>query len=175
MMRRVTLTLLAFVLLLAACTPGPSAGPTAKEQLPNLSGSYRQYEGEELWKQGSAAAVLGLMFAGQPELAPLAATIATVGACAQEKGVANWRAYVRQDDVTAAGVVLVASKNGMTNPRVLFECGLDTIAGKSQSGISFCSNRYEYDLGGDTFYVLYAASQPRVCDDFCAALTNCPR
>jgi hypothetical protein len=172
MRRGILVGLVWVLLLLPACNTSATTGNPTLGQLPSLS-AYNQYEGQKLWEQGSDAAMVALLFAGQPQMEPLAATIRTLGGCAQQQGVANWRAYVAKDDVTAAGVVLIASQKQMTNPMVVFQCGVSKMTGKNASEISFCSRQYNYTTSDDTYYVVYAGSQERVCTDLCNALQDC--
>ncbi len=157
------------LLLLSGCSlPGGSGVDETKQQLPDLSANYTQYEGEDLWETMENAGSVGALFSGNLQFAAVAGVIDTVGSCAQEKQIANWRVYVNKNDQFAAGVVVVVSHKNATNPALIADCALFGRPDTS-GGLSPCSNTLEYATDKDTYTVLYAASKQAVCSDFQAS------
>lgn len=157
--------------VLAACSfPLPGRNRTL-EQLPNLSG-YRQYEGSDLADKLTSNEILDMLLLGRPELATVADIIGQAGTCAQDQGVINWRAYVSEDDASAAGVVVIASQKQATNPQVLLQCGMSLVVPRGLGDISPCTSSFQYSTTDDTYYVYYAASQQQVCAAFDQALPD---
>jgi|SRR5215203_1446614 len=155
-------TLLMIVCLLTACggssteTPPlqpPNQPPVVtpeqltRLQLPDLSLTYNQYEGDQVWTQIEyAGGALGYFFKSDPRFAVMASLIDSMGTCAQENGVANWRIYVSRQDLFAVGVMLIVSKNQLTNPTVALSCVLPS----GGPGFQFCEGKYYYYASGDT-------------------------
>lgn len=164
---RFVIPLLMLMLGLTAC-PSPTPTPGAAGQLPSLSG-YTMHEGLELSEDASSNAVLNLVLNSDPRLSVVADIISSVGICAQEQGVVNWRVYMRESDPMAAGVVIIASESQATNPQVILTCTAGSFFAPP-ADLSPCSNNFRFEVNGETFYVMYGASKEEVCQDFQNAL-----
>lgn len=164
------IVLFGFSLMLNACSMGdtPAAVPTLP--LPDISG-YTHHEGEEVLKTSMEAdAILGTFFKGNPQFALTAGIIGKMGECAQSQGIARWRLYSDQADLTSSGVILIVSKNRITDPQIVLSCLLQPKPNKLNSLLSPCAQNYSYSANNDTYYVFYAATKGEVCEKFKQAL-----
>lgn len=166
-----TLALLSLTWLLAACDAGVNAPTNAntKNYLPDLPNKYEQFEGKNIWDTTSTGvnAILSTALKSQPQYSAIANFIGNFGSCAQQKGVLNWRVYVGKSDPLSSGVVLIVSKNQLTNPLVALECAIQP---SRNSAIEPCSKSLNFSRDNDTYYAYLAGTKPDVCTDFENAL-----
>lgn len=161
--------LLAALLALAACQP---SGPTAADLMPDLPG-YNVIEGEDLTDAIGRLSGGASLLSGDPLMAGVILAVDEVIACYQEAGAVSGRIFSQQADPLAAGVIVIVDRNRLTNPQTFLNCVRPGGERAEAIGVQPCANAYTLQRDNNEYYILYAASQPQVCQVFCAALEGC--
>ena len=102
------------------------------------------------------------------------AAIDGIMGCYQEAGAVSGRLFTHADDLLASGVIVIVDRNRLTNPQTFLDCvrpgGPERVGAAS---IEPCGNVYTLQRDDNEYYILYAGTQPPVCQAFCAALEGC--
>jgi hypothetical protein len=160
------LVLSGLLVLLTAC--GGFGASTI--ELPTLAG-YNQYEGDEVLKNATdASGILATYFKSNPAFTAVAGIISNMSGCAKQNGIASWRLYTSQADLSASGVILIVSKTRLADPLTVGSCLLPGGPSRNSVGLSPCSNNYSYSANNENYWVFYAATKQEVCAKFQQAL-----
>lgn len=172
-MRARVATLLGAMLLLVAACGGNGDSPTAADLMPDLDG-YNVVEGEDLTDAIGRTAGGAALLSGNPLMAGAIIGVDEVIACYQEQGAVSGRLFSKADDLLAAGVIVIVDRNRLTSPETFLNCIRRPGPEAAQADIiQPCGKTYTLQRDNNEYYILYAASQPQVCQTFCAALEGC--
>lgn len=170
-MRRYSALVILFVSILAvACQP---SGPTATELMPDIPG-YDVVEGQDLTDAISKVAGGAALLQGNLPGVGAVAAIDGIMDCYQEAGAVSGRIFTKSDSPLDSGVIVIVDRNRLTNPQTFLDCvrpeGPEMSAA---SAIQPCGDAYTLQRDNNEYYILYAGTQPEVCQTFCAALEGC--
>lgn len=163
-------TVLITLLLAVACTP---SGPRADELMPDLEG-YNVIEGKDLTDAISHTAAGASMLTGNPIMAGVVEAVDGVMQCYQDAGAVSGRIFSQASDPLAAGVIVIIDRNRSLSFETLRECLFPSGPERAEAAvIQPCGNAYRLQRDNNEYYILYAATQPHVCQTFCANLEGC--
>lgn len=149
--------------------------PPAARLLPDLQ-TYRQVEGQTITSYIGALSEGAALLAVQPQLAVTIGAIDQVIDCYQDVGGVRARVYSRAEQPLQAGIVAVVDKTRVNDPDYLFRCVTPAalnLEGAEEPYFEPCTAAYTLEREDGTFYIIYAASSPEVCQAFCSALEGC--
>lgn len=147
----------------------------APPSLPELPG-HNTTEGQVLtgylgnFSEGAAELVR------QPELAQKAALIDRIITCYQGEGAVQSRLYSNQETPISAGVVAIADRNVLLNPKTFLGCTEGDQSAKAASlsvTIKPCSQTYTVARDNNEYYILYAGTTAEICQAICSQLEGC--
>ena len=163
----------------AACEGVPSGtAPRADSLLPQLSG-YSTFDARDIQGYIASLGEIGTALTGQFGATAAIEAVDRVAACYQDVGAVAARGYSKTDLQIVAGVVAVINRDLLTDPQTFLRCvGLaqqPTALGEGQGGGGMvpCAYAYSTEISGDTFDILYAATDQEACQAFCRALPAC--
>jgi len=143
--------------------------------LPDLPG-YNTVEGQTLTGYLSNLAEGAALLGRQPELAEKANAIDQIMTCYQNTGAIQAQLYSNQEVPLSAGVVAIADRNALLNPKTFLSC---TTGDQSQKStiqsvtIRPCSQSYTVARDNNEYYILYAGTTAEICQAFCSQLEGC--
>jgi hypothetical protein len=185
-MGRLVTLLLIVVLLTAACqqlgidalaTPPANNAPPASQYLPNLPG-YTSLGFQRIQDFIAGLGEVGSTMTGQFGATAAIAVIDRVADCYQDIGAIAASAYTKDDLPIVAGVVAVANRTLLTDPRTFLACissaqQPQALDGQGGGGMTPCAAAYTQEIQGSTFDFIYAGTDLEICQQFCRSLPGC--
>lgn len=157
-------------------TPG-TRGPAASSLLPNLPG-YTRIESSSIQDFISGLGEAGTALTGQFGATAAIGVVDRIASCYRDIGVLDASGYSQDALPVVAGVVAVVNRSQLTNPANFLNCvGVrdQGVMADPGPGMQPCTNAYTTELQGDTYDIIYAATDSELCNLFCASLPNCTR
>lgn len=182
---RLVALLMIVVMLSAACqaigidslaTPVNNA-PPASQYLPNLPG-YTALGFQRIQDFIAGLGEIGSTMTGQFGATAAIAVIDRVADCYQNIGAIAASAYTKDALPIVAGVVAVANRTLLTDPRTFLACvgaaqQPQALDGQGGGGMTPCAAAYTLDIQGSTFDFIYAGTDIEICQQFCRSLPGC--
>ena len=162
--------LLCLCLLLLAAGCGPAMADTTPPDLTRLG--YTQQNNPDL-KAPAVVSLLGALRLLSPQTAVTVAVIQELTGCLVESKVVQWALYTDPKNRLTAGLVLKASKNGLTDPNTIVNCLAQKFQPRAADAqFQLCSRIGEYtdDATKDTVYVAYVADETTLCNAIIGSL-----
>jgi|SRR5581483_3787281 hypothetical protein len=164
--------ILVTVTLISACGQAATQEPSAASLMPNLP-DYYVNDTVNIQDAISKVASLTSLGAAHPELAGLIAGINNLLTCYQNAGAIQGRTYVNKADVFKAGIVVIVNRNAVSDPATFINCVVPPSARSLLPQVQPCAKAYTLNTANNQYYIGYAATDPGVCQAFCAALQGC--
>lgn len=162
-MKNVTWLVVLFLVLWAAGC-GPAMADTTPPDLTKQG--YTQQNNPD-FKAAEVVSLLAAVRLLSPGAAATVGVIQTLGGCLVDAKVAQWAIYTDPKNKATVGLVLKASKNGLTDPTTITKCLASKVgAGAASAQPQFCAQVGQYVDAPtkDTVYVAYAADEPKLCN-----------
>ncbi len=172
---RSLIPLLLMVWVTAGCSILPAA-PTKDTSALSLIPSVPGYNSTNTTDVKNTLATMlggGALLAGQPEVTAMVAAASRLATCYNNAGAFEAYVFTKQSDLSQAGVILVINDNVLGNVQVLLSCLNPANIGSSVQDVQPCSKHYTLSTANNSYEIMYVATAPQVCNDFCNALQGC--
>ncbi len=151
-------------LMLWAAGCGPAIADTTPPDLTRLG--YTQQNNPDL-KASEVVSLLAAMRLLSPGAAATVGIIEQLGGCLVDSKVAQWAIYTDPKNKLTVGLVLKASKNGLTDPTTITKCLASKMGARAADAqFQFCSQVGQYMDAAtkDTVYIAYVADETNLCN-----------
>jgi hypothetical protein len=160
----------------ALATPVNNA-PPASQYLPTLPG-YTALGLQRIQDFIAGLGEIGSTMTGQFGATAAIAVVDSVADCYQNIGAIAASAYTKDDLPIVAGVVAVANRTLLLDPRTFLACVSGAqqqqgLLGQGGGGMTPCAAAWTQEIQGSTFDFIYAGTDIQICQQFCRALPGC--
>ncbi len=173
---RILIPSLVALLIFTACNavPVPTKDASTKSFMPNIGG-YTQVNTADV--QGALSNVVAGASAltGNLQFTALIKLADKYANCYRDAGAFEASIYTSQSNPVLSGAILIINNKVAANPQVFLSCLNARGPSSAQSNEPKpCTNQYTYTAPeGNTYQIVYAATDQQVCQSFCAALPSC--
>lgn len=174
---RILIPALLVVLIFTACNviASPTKDASAKSMMPNLAG-YTAVDTGDVQGALTNVAAGSAALTGNLQFAALIKVADRYASCYRNAGAFEASIYTNQSNPVLSGLVMIINNKVAANPQIFLSCLNSRPPNSAQSANEPqpCANHYTYTApGGNTYEILYAATDQTVCQAFCSSLPSC--